>query len=252
MWVLVHGFTGSPRSWDRVRANRSMPAGDCHAVALHGHHSGWREQSSTSFEGEVQRIAEQLQQLPGPRYLCGYSLGARISLGLLLEYPELFEAAVLIGVHPGVSDPADRAARRRDDAERAEMLRSEGLAAFVGAWEALPLFATQQKLEASSLRLQRELRLGHEAEGLASSLETLGLAQMPDYAPRLHELTMPVTLMAGALDQKFSGLARSMLDRLPSGRLEVVDDTGHNLPLEAPHSVAQALKEAELRAAAAK
>jgi 2-succinyl-6-hydroxy-2,4-cyclohexadiene-1-carboxylate synthase len=221
-----------------------MPLGEVHTVTLHGHGPDWRAQVSTDFEDELRRIAQSLRALPAPHLVCGYSLGARVSLGLLVHYPELFQAAVLIGVHPGLADAAKRAERRATDSKRAEMLCTEGLDAFVDSWETLPMFATQRRLDAGILRAQREQRLSHEAQGLASSLRTLGLAQMPDY--------MPVTLMAGALDPKFVGIARSMVEQLPAGRLEVVEDTGHNLPLEAPNSVALALREAELRATAAK
>ncbi len=252
MWILLHGFTGAPRSWDLVRGEPVMSSAEVHTVTLHGHGPDWRERVSTDFEDEVRRIAEPLRALPAPRFVCGYSLGARVSLGLLLRYPELFEAAVLIGAHPGLSDQASRAERHASDSKHAERLCIDGVDAFVDFWEGLPMFATQRRLDAARLRAQRELRLSHEAEGLASSLRTLGLAQMPDYAPHLGALRMPITLMAGALDSKFLGLARSMLEKLPSGRLEVVADTGHNLPLEAPHSVAHALREAELRATVAK
>lgn len=252
MWILLHGFTGSPRSWDLVRSDPAMPLGEVHTVTLHGHGPDWRAQVSTDFEDELRRIAESLRALPAPRLVCGYSLGARVSLGLLLHYPELFQAAVLIGVHPGLADEASRAERRATDSKRAETLCAGGLDAFVDSWETLPMFATQQRLDAGILRAQREQRLSHEAQGLASSLRTLGLAQMPDYMPHLSSLRMPVTLMAGALDPKFVGIARSMVEQLPAGRLEVVEDTGHNLPLEAPNSVALALGEAELRATAAK
>ena len=49
-------------------------------------------------------------------HLVGYSMGARLALGILAEHPELWEdgtirGATLIGVNPGL-EPEDRAARK--------------------------------------------------------------------------------------------------------------------------------------------
>ena len=65
------------------------------------------------FEQEVDRIARGIVDagLCGS-YLCGYSLGARVALGLLARHAHRFAGATLIGVHPGLSSPDERAAER--------------------------------------------------------------------------------------------------------------------------------------------
>ena len=236
MWLLLHGFTGAAQSWEAVESRAELEGPVC-APFLVGHSAAGG--GATSFGEEVERIATIAASAPEPRYLCGYSMGSRVALGMIAHKPALFRAAVLIGVHPGLEDETDRAARRALDAQRAAVLRREGLEAFVDAWEREPLFETQRHQPAATLQRQRELRLGHDAEGLATSLDVLGLGRMPHLVGVLSTLTTPVVLMAGERDPKFKAIARTLATRVR--HVEIVSGAGHNLLLEAPGAVASTL-----------
>ena len=109
--VLLHGFTGAPASWDGVR--RSLDdAIPVLAPALLGHDGTAGSPAIRSFDDEVDRLAGAVRGagLEGA-HLAGYSLGGRVALGLLVRHPGRFAAATLIGAHPGLQDPADRAER---------------------------------------------------------------------------------------------------------------------------------------------
>lgn len=243
MWLLLHGFTGSPESWNRVVEQSEL--GTSKIPFLAGHGCDWQIRVVDSFEDEVTRLVSLLSGAERPRLLCGYSLGARLALGLLNREPKLFDAAVLIGVHPGLHEQAARAERRETDARRARSLREEGLEAFVAAWEKLPLFASQCSLPAEVLAVQRRTRLAQDPEGLARSLEVLGLAEMPDYGPVIESLEVPMTLMTGSLDSKFSRIAEELADENVHIEAEIVAGVGHNVLVEAPAVVAATLKRVE-------
>lgn len=247
MWILLHGFTGSPRSWDEVLEKADLRVPPLIAT-LAGHGADWRTHRIDSFEGEISRLAAMISKAPAPHLVAGYSMGARVGLGLLVSHPALFDAAVLIGVHPGLTDQADRNERRALDAERSRLLTDEGLDAFVTSWEKEPLFQTQQRLPTEVIARQRALRLGHEAEGLAHALEVLGLAEMPDYGAALGAIRVPVTLMAGSQDSKFSAIVRNLARKHPWIHDVIVDGAGHNLLIEAPQAVAAVLERAEREA----
>ena len=246
MWMLLHGFTGAPRSWSDV-LTRMQPDPPPLIPTLLGHDRRGGPVDARSFEGEVSRLFSIASSLQRPRLLCGYSMGARVALGLLAHRPQFFDAAVLIGVQSGLSDEAARTERREVDAMRARSVREEGVAAFVAAWEALPLFASQSAVSAEVLDEQRSVRLAHDAEGLARSLEVLGLAQMPDYSEMMGTLDVPITLLAGALDAKFSGIAHTLAEGHAHIDAQIVDGVGHNLLLEAPAAVAATSKRIEER-----
>jgi len=240
MWLLLHGFTGAPASWDRVCAAAKTET--ALRPWLLGHGADWRNRCEGSFSAEVVRIADLARSHEPPRWLCGYSMGARVGLGVLSSDPGLFAGAVLIGVHPGLGDDASRESRRDADAEHASVLRNRGLEAFLSRWESLPLFDTQKGLAPDVLATQRRIRSSHEAEGLAAAIEALGLARMPSYVETLIEPPAPMVLMAGSLDDKFAALARRFSPRVD---VRLVEGVGHNVVLEAPEAVASAMHDLE-------
>ncbi|MGB8332692.1 MAG: alpha/beta fold hydrolase [Polyangiales bacterium] len=240
MWMLLHGFSGSPRSWDEVVARAQLDP-DPLRPALAGHGSDWRLVGTRAFDDEVSRLNAMAFGLGRPRLICGYSMGARVALGMLVSRPELWDGALLIGAHPGLAYELARAERRASDGVSARMLRTEGLVPFVNAWEQLPLFRSQRELSGPALATQRSIRLGHDAEGLAHALDVLGLAEMPNYGAMLSSFSGPITLMAGACDAKFSGIAGAIARDNSNVDAVLVEGVGHNVVLEAPGTVAAAL-----------
>lgn len=149
-------------------------------------------------------------------------------------------ATLLVGGHVGPARAAERAERAALDAERAAALRRGDLTAFVDAWEALPLFATQRALPSAVQAQQRAARLVHDALALAWAFEVAGLACMPDLRPAVAASRQPLVFLTGALDTRFAALGAS-LERPPWVRRRSVPGAGHNLLLEAPAAVAASL-----------
>lgn len=231
-WLCLHGFTGTPDCFRTLaRANRRD---DFLSPVLTGHGSP-PAALEPSFELEVKRIARWLSEQQGdPVYLLGYSLGARVGLGLLTTHPRLFAGAVLVGVNPGLRTADERRERQLADEQHRQLLQNHGIAAFIDRWERLPLFGTQAALAPEAQAEQRRARLTHTAAGLAHALAVLGLGNMPDYWSRLPGLDLPVTLVVGAKDAKFRRLSEAMLQLLPRARLEIAPEAGHNVVLECP------------------
>jgi len=292
--VLIHGFAGSPASWDAV-VERLPEDWSVLRPALAGHDplAGW-PQEVRSFEDEVDRLAHEIGPGP-PSLLCGYSLGGRLALGLLARHPGRFAAALVIGAHPGLpgrhpglpgrhpgppgpraglpeaevatgvatgAAAGDRGGRSREaipragSSSRAERLAADqrwaavierDLDAFVEEWQALPLFASQRRLPAEAREAQDRIRRGHRPETLARAMRVLSLGTMPDHREALGEVRVPVVLMTGELDRKFTGLAVELAASIPGSRVEVVPGVGHNVPLEAPDAVAAGLRELAAR-----
>ena len=63
---------------------------------------------------------------------------------------------------------------------------------------------------------------------------------------RLGELAeLPVTIIAGERDGRYTSLGRRIAGALPGARLLVVPGAGHGLPREAPQAVAAAIRATE-------
>jgi len=240
--LWLHGFTGSPQAFDAVIAARSGPPP--HRPALAGH--GLLPASVSSFEAEVARLGALADGVSeAPLHLLGYSLGARFALALALAAPHRVRSLTLIGASAGIDDPAERRARADADDALALEIEREGLPAFVARWQAQPLFASQRALPAPLRRAREAERLAHVPSALAAALRAFSKGRMPSLWPRLPELTQPVTLVVGDLDEKFRAEAGRMAARLPRARVAIVPAAGHDVGLEQPASLAALLGEAD-------
>lgn len=230
-YLALHGFTGSPASF----AALELPPGSV-APVLGGHLGS---AVLGDFASEVERLAA---LGPSCDALLGYSLGGRLALGILAQQPTRFRHALIVAAHPGLPSDEERAARCQGDLRFVELLRERGLPAFVDAWQALPLWASQGSLPEAVKQAQREQRLRHEPEGLAQSLIHHGLGKMPNLRPLLKNVRTRVDLLVGERDVKFVTLAQELSEIIPDARLTIAPRAGHNLLLERPALCASLLE----------
>lgn len=234
--VLLHGFTGSSGAWSTV-----MPALAEHyrviAVDLlgHGESDAPEDPARYAMERVVWDVATLLDILAvGPAAVLGYSMGGRLALYLALHLPERWRALILESASPGLATEAERRERVAQDEALAARIERIGIERFVAAWEQLPLFASQQALPEAVWGEQRLRRLQNRPAGLAGSLRGMGAGVQPSLWERLGELRLPTLLLAGALDEKFVGIARKMARAIPEATLDLVPDAGHAIHLEQP------------------
>jgi pimeloyl-ACP methyl ester carboxylesterase len=82
-------------------------------------------------------------------------------------------------------------------------------------------------------------RLANTGPGLASSLRLAGTGTQEPLWDRLGQLSMPVLIVTGELDAKFTALGRRMTEAIgPSATHVVVADAGHAPQLQQPRVVA--------------
>src|SRR5260370_13334106 len=110
----------------------------------------------------------------------------------------------------GVEDPDERERGRIRDEGVAASIERDGVQAFIDRWEKLPLFASQSTLPLAVREALHRQRLHNRASGLAQSLRGVGTGVQPSQHARLPALHIPVLLIVGELDTKFTAIARSM------------------------------------------
>ncbi|MGH7285162.1 MAG: alpha/beta fold hydrolase [Polyangiaceae bacterium] len=239
--VFLHGFTGHADSWDEVIAR--LPEGERALAITLSAHDFDPAPAPTTYDQEVDRIAAIVNAEHADRVrVCGYSLGGRIALGLLARHPALFASAILIGANPGLSTDGERAARATQDEEWAKLAEREGTEAFIAAWSAQPLFASQLRLAPETQRAQREKRLRHSARAIATAMRNFSLAKMPNFWPELPRISTPTRFLAGELDTRFVDIGRRLASTMPNAILCIAKDVGHNVVLEAPDEMSIALR----------
>jgi 2-succinyl-6-hydroxy-2,4-cyclohexadiene-1-carboxylate synthase len=241
--VLLHGFTHTGASWNRVLSELGAERYRAIAPDIRGHGS-----ASAAEPVDLDRVLEDVAALAPDRFaLAGYSMGGRIALHAALAMPERIEGLVLIGASPGLAVAAERDERRRADESLAARVETMSIEQFAGEWARTPVLAG---LPEDVLAEVHTDRLRSSVSGLARALRGLGTGALPSLWDWLQEVRMPVTLVVGERDEKFRALAVQMTDRLPRGRLEVVAGAGHAVHLEAPGRIAPLLLEIACRPAA--
>lgn len=224
--VLVHGFTQTPTSWSGVvealRALTREGPSDVVTPLI---------RPAVHFDQTVAQLALD----GGPGTWCGYSMGGRLALGVALTRPELVEHLVLVSATAGLANADDRAARVAADEVLAQSIESDGVDAFLSKWLTQPMFAT---VPANAPGVDDRHSIGGAT--LASHLRHLGTGTMPNLWDRLRELRMPVTIVSGALDAKFSAIALQMHSAIKYSKLVTID-SGHSIPLENPLQLARAI-----------
>lgn len=252
--VLAHGFTQTGRLWggmDRLLAQRYQVV----SADLPGHGR------SSAVRADLLAGADLLAAVGGRAAYLGYSMGARFCLHVALARPGDVSALVLISGTAGLESAEERAARRRADGLLADQLDppdrapghcdadrdrdrdqerdQERVDRFLDRWLAQPLFADVPEHAAG-----RDERRTNTPDGLASSLRMDGTGTQEPLWARLGELSMPVLLVTGENDAKFTELNRRMAAAIgPRARHAVVDGAGHSPHLVRPDLVASLVEQ---------
>ncbi len=221
--VCCHGFTQTGRSWAPVAAllaarhevvTADMPG---HGESAHADADLW---AAAALVGEA----------GGTGVYIGYSMGGRVALHLALLRPELVTALVVVGATGGIDDGDERERRRRADDEMAAGIERDGVDAFLAHWLARPMFASLRPAAAAV-----EDRRRNTAAGLAASLRNTGTGTQEPLWDRLALLRIPVLIVAGERDAKFTALGHRLADAVgDDATFASVPDAGHAAHLEQP------------------
>ena len=239
--AMVHGFTQNAaclRSLASAVDAAIIEAGASSTIALvdapgHG--------SSDHDDADLVGAARLIVDAVGDGHYVGYSMGGRMLLHAALLFPDRFASLTLIGATAGIESPTDRAARTEADEQLARRLESDGLGPFLDLWLGLPLFASLPAEAAC-----RDDRMQNRVDGLAASLRTCGTGNQFPLWHLLDQIDLPVQVIAGTEDTKFSEIGRLMVERLPHARFESVAG-GHAVHSEQPAAVAQLISDFVLR-----
>jgi 2-succinyl-6-hydroxy-2,4-cyclohexadiene-1-carboxylate synthase len=237
--LALHGFLGDRGSLARVTSQVERSFVRTESLLLPGH-AGAPWDPTWRWDDVVGALNERTDA--EGNVLVGYSMGARVALSMLLDAPERYAGAVLVGVDAGIEDAALRDERVVWERAMSEAILCDGLEAFGARWESLPVFASQRLLPEPVRAELRSRRAQHEPEGVAWAMRALGTGAMPSRWGELASLSVPVALVTGALDEKFTAIARRMSARSERIHARVIEGVGHDVTIEAPEAVAEALE----------
>lgn len=231
--LLLHGFTGSHRSWEDLAP---VWAEDFWVVApdLPGHGATGTPESprDLGLVATARRLASLLDRLSiAKATVLGYSMGGRLALHMALNHQSRISALILESASPGLQDVEERRTRReRDDALAAD-IEARGLDWFIPYWANQPLFQRQSEAVREA---ENRVRWSQSAHGLAQSLRGAGTGQQESLWDELPALHIPVLLITGDDDCKFTVAAESMRKRCPAAFWVRVPHAGHTVHRDQP------------------
>lgn len=225
---FVHGFTQTGKSW----TNAADEIGDSTNVFIDAPDHG----DSQGISLSLQKTGDAIADIAFGKVLIGYSMGARMSLHAVLQHPFAMTGLVLVSGTPGIEDDLERAARVQADESLASRIESIGTSAFIQEWIRQPLFAKSTFSDDEILD-----RCRNTPASLASSLRTCGTGAQDSLWSQLHEINMPVLLICGERDDKFTEIAQRMRQLIPRSTLSVLRKAGHNAHSDQPEAFAEAV-----------
>ncbi|MFG6117529.1 2-succinyl-6-hydroxy-2,4-cyclohexadiene-1-carboxylate synthase [Halobacillus sp. MO56] len=244
--VMLHGFTGTTRTWAKVTEALSELPIQLITIDLPGH---GRTEYNNHRTLSMENVCEDLKILFEENlkfssiHLMGYSMGGRTALSFASFYPEFVDKLLLESASPGLRSLEERQERAQKDNSLARKLEEQGIETFVEFWENIPLFDSQRLLPDNIQAAIREERLSQSVDGLALSLRGMGTGTQPSWWEKLFQLTLPVQLVVGAWDKKFLAINQAMEKTLPQAKLNVVKEAGHAVHVEHPEFFAEIVRE---------
>ncbi|MEG4505322.1 2-succinyl-6-hydroxy-2,4-cyclohexadiene-1-carboxylate synthase [Microcoleus sp. F6_B4] len=230
--LFLHGFTGKFKDFSSVISLLSKNY-CCLAVDLPGHGETrvMGDESCYTMSNTAQALIHLLDDLQIYKcLLLGYSMGGRLALYMTLHFPERFEKVVLESASPGLKTEKERSHRLEADLQLAQKLENSNIKDFLLNWYDRPLFKSLKN--SPNFDKLIETRLANNPLELAKSLRNMGTGNQPSLWGKLAQNQIPLLLLAGEYDDKFTTINTEIAKLCPAARLEIVPKVGHNIHFE--------------------
>lgn len=235
--VFLHGFTGSGNDWGKLVSLLS-PRYNYYFPDLPG--CGGSDHSEDTYlysQGGLTELISVFCSLVIKKniLLCGYSMGGRVALSSAAGNPNSLAGLILESTSPGITDETERRDRIKSDSEWIKILDSSGIEEFVDKWMNSDLFRSlRHKLPQEEYESLIKNKLTNRTSVLSQYLREFGTGVMQPLWKNLSNFIMPVLLISGEEDTKFTRIMGNMKQMLPAAEHTIVKGAGHNVHLEKP------------------
>ncbi len=221
VWLLS-GFLGDETHWGKSREMLERNLG--YTTEWYDWAHDCREAKDLS---QAAQIISQKALSTGQRpALVGYSMGGRLALEAITQYPGIFEQAVLTSTHLGLETEQDKKSRLQSDEEWADLLEKD----FNLFWQKW----SQQEVLKNSMHFSHS---GVDPKMWASLLRSLSTARQRNFRETLSNPKLPPMLfITGQKDEKYLHMQASLPEYV---NRVVIENAGHRVPLDNPQAFAE-------------
>jgi pimeloyl-ACP methyl ester carboxylesterase len=228
--LFLHGWISARRMWYDVADRLDGERFTLHLLDFRGNGLSDRPVRGHDLLGYVSDARAALAHIDAPVLLAGHSMGGKVAQFLASERPENLEKLLLVA--PGTASGGRPSERHRHAA-----LETYGSRAKIEAFQRAAMSRTldpqvMQRIVDDALLSQREHWYGWYDNG-----------RFTEFMDRIANITVPALCIGGAKDPLVppSRLKRDVAQAIPGCLLVTLRDAGHNLPVEAPDEIAQAI-----------
>lgn len=235
--IFLHGFSGSSNDFKYFIDN--LPEGyNGYAFDLlgHGNSSSPKDLKKYLPKNQIKIIEEIFNYLSIKNpVIIGYSMGGRMALAYTNNQPHNVKALLLESASFGYLTELEKQNRIENDIKLAEKIMSISLEDFFDYWLNIPLFDDLKKLSGQALSNLKQNKIkSNNKIGLANSLIGFSTGRMEYYLDKTDNFKLPVFLVTGENDQKFTSIAKKANELLIDSKHIIFKNCGHNVHLQKP------------------
>jgi 3-oxoadipate enol-lactonase len=229
--LFVHGWISSRRMWYDVADRLDAGAFNLQLLDFRGCGRSDRPRDGHDLESYASDVRVALAAIDAPVTLVGHSMGGKVAQYVAAEQPANLERLILVA--PGTAQAARTSTRHRELTletygyrERIERFQRSAMQREVGE-------AVMERIVDDALVASFEHWIGWYDSGRVS-----------DFSDRLANIAVPVLAIAGSNDPLVpaSRVKREVTGAIDGALFVELRDAGHNLPIEAPDDIAEAVR----------
>ena len=216
-FIFLHGLMGEGEDWYEL-AKYFSDKYYCLLVDLPGHGKSTSEVSG--FKALAKLILDSVNQNDKLNVI-GYSMGGRVALYLILNFPNLFNKAVIESASPGIQSQNEREKRYKSDLDLFSNIR--GFRSFLEEWYENPIFGDLKGLKEPII----ERKLENDPIRLKKTIKALSVGIQPNFWERIKKLKVPTLYLSGEKDLKYTQIGKDLAKLSPAITNKVINNSGH-------------------------
>lgn len=238
--LMLHGFMGSQKVFNHLIDDLTS---FCNPITIdlagHGKTESPSEPTFYSAERQVQQLHSIIRRLQFEAlYLYGYSMGGRMAFQLITQYPNLFSGVIIESSHCGIDSENERSKRQKIDKKRAQEIE-QNFENFIEEWMNMPLFRhTPDEIQS----VYKNVMESQNPKTLSASLRGFSAGVMSSVCDKISESDLPLTLIAGKLDDKYVERMTAINETTMASNLQIVGNAGHRVHADRPEEVLNILR----------